>query len=64
MSKRTKLNMFRWLIIDGVTTIIAGIHIAFFPANHAYGIPLFIVLCIGLVAWFIVWQALKRKENN
>jgi len=64
MSKRTKMNMFRWLIIDGVTTIIAGIHIVFFPANHAYGIPLFIALCVGLVVWFIVWQALKKKGGD
>ena len=64
MSERTKLNMLRWFIIEVVTIIIAGIHIIFFPANHAYGIPLFIVLCIGLVAWVIVWLALKRKENG
>ena len=61
MSKRTKLNMFRWFIIEVGTIIIAGIHIIFFPANRSYGIPLFIVLCIGLVIWVIVWLALKRK---
>jgi len=56
--------MFRWFIIEVVTIIIAGIHIAFFPANHAYGIPLFIALCVGLVVWFFVWLALKKKGDS
>ena len=61
MPKQTKQNMIKVFIIIVVTIIIAAIHILLFPANHAYGIPLFIALCIGLVIWVIAWLALKRK---
>ena len=64
MSKKTSLNMLRWLIINGVTLVIALIHMSLVPTRRAYSVPFCIVLGIGLVAWVVVWMILKKRGGD
>ena len=64
MSKRAKVNMFRWFVIEIITIIIATIHFFVSPQHRSYAIPAYIAVVIGLVLWVIVWCCLQAKQTK
>ena len=63
MSRRAKVNMFRWFAIEVITIIIATIHFFVSPQHRSYAMPAYIVVVLGFIVWIIVWFYLRRKTQ-
>ncbi|MCL2859288.1 MAG: hypothetical protein FWF46_01690 [Oscillospiraceae bacterium] len=64
MSKNTKLNFLRLVIIDVVTIIIVTVHFIITPTHRSYAVPVYIVLIIIGIVLTIAWNVLNRKNKD